>query len=91
MLPEESDPQTRLQAIRPLYSNNTTATAESDVVYVAIYLDPVGREIVFWEDVLVAFKNALNIRQNSSILPFLRGSDYMLYVWPVVRSFVLHR
>ncbi|KAG0376719.1 hypothetical protein BGX24_007313 [Mortierella sp. AD032] len=84
---EEIDTQERLQAVRPFYNsknNNTTQnsslarTTDWDVVQVAIYLDPASREIVFWEDILIAFKNALHIRQGSCIIPFLRGSDYML-------------
>ncbi|KAK3842082.1 MAG: hypothetical protein J3R72DRAFT_523840 [Linnemannia gamsii] len=81
----------RAQAVHPLYNsdnaaqnnaaqNNTSTrtTTDAGVVQVAIYLDPTGREIVFWEDVLVAFKNAIHIRQGSCIIPFLRGCDYML-------------
>ncbi|KAG0276527.1 hypothetical protein BGZ95_007414 [Linnemannia exigua] len=84
---EENDTQERLQAIRPLHnsknnnapqSSTSAGTTDWDVVHLAIYLDPAGRAIVFWEDVLVAFKNALHIRQGSCILPFLRGSDYKL-------------
>ncbi|KAG0276528.1 hypothetical protein BGZ95_007415 [Linnemannia exigua] len=76
----------RVQAVRPFYNitnttqNNTltTTATDADIVQVAVHLDPAGRAIVFWEDVLVAFKNALHIRQGSCILPFLRGSDYKL-------------
>ncbi|KAG0376720.1 hypothetical protein BGX24_007314 [Mortierella sp. AD032] len=81
----------RAQAVHPLYDSDnatqnnaaqnntpTRTTTDAGVVQVAIYLDPTGREIVFWEDVLVAFKNAIHIRQGSCIIPFLRGCDYML-------------
>ncbi|KAF9135245.1 hypothetical protein BGW39_003925 [Mortierella sp. 14UC] len=76
----------RVQGVRPLYrnDNNTTkssataGTKDPDVIHIAIHLDTADREVVFWEDVLIAFKNALNIRQGSLILPFLRGRDFLL-------------
>lgn len=80
----ENQPQERVQAIRSVYKTitpNTTAsiaTTESEVVHVTVYLDPAGRDIVFWEDILFAFKDALNVRRGTHVLPLLRGSNYKL-------------
>ncbi|KAG0297943.1 hypothetical protein BGZ96_003922 [Linnemannia gamsii] len=78
----ENQTEERVQAIRPVYktgsSSSTNIVSDSEVLHVVIYLDPAGREIVIWEDILSAYKDALNVRQGSYVLPFLRGSDYML-------------
>ncbi|OAQ31470.1 hypothetical protein K457DRAFT_17177 [Linnemannia elongata AG-77] len=89
MTKEQQDTQPRhLQPLRPAYTHNTTSPpppytdnspTNPDVVQVTIYQDPAtGKEIVFWEDVLVAFKGALSIRQGARVLPFLRGSDFKI-------------
>lgn len=88
----ESQPQERVQAIRSVYktftpnANPSIATTESEVVHVAVYLDPAGREIVIWEDILFAFKNALNVRRGTHVLPLLRGSNYKLYGISFIRD-----
>ena len=88
MTKEQQDTQLRhLQPIRPAYTHTTSppplyadSSTSPDVVQVTIYQDPAtGKEIVFWEDVLVAFKGALSIRQGARVLPFLRGSDFKMY------------
>ncbi|KAK3820545.1 MAG: hypothetical protein JOS17DRAFT_755928 [Linnemannia elongata] len=87
MTKEQQDTQPRhLQPIRPAYTYTTSppppytdSPKSPDVVQVTIYQDPAtGKEIVFWEDVLVAFKGALSIRQGARVLPFLRGSDFKI-------------
>lgn len=101
MTKEQQDTQPRhLQPIRPAYTHNTTSPptpytdnspTNPDVVQVTIYQDPAtGKEIVFWEDVLVAFKGALSIRQGARVLPFLRGSDFKMYAcWLILSPCIL--
>lgn len=90
----ENQPQERVQAIRSVYKTitpNTTAsiaTTESEVVHVTVYLDSVGRDIAFWEDILFAFKDALNVRRGTHVLPLLRGSNYKLYVFHSFALFI---
>lgn len=78
-------PTRPLQPIRPAYNTPPPYThdtaADSDVIHVTIYQDPAtGKDIVFWEDILVVFKGALNIRQGTRVIPFLRGNDFKTYV-----------
>ncbi|KAK3833217.1 MAG: hypothetical protein J3R72DRAFT_424989 [Linnemannia gamsii] len=73
--------QERVQAVRPITkytlsnSSGPTATGLEGVVYVACHLDASGKEVILWEDILMAFKDALHVRHNLKILPFLKGSD----------------
>jgi hypothetical protein len=76
--------QERVQAVRPVSKHtlvNSSGTAAAPgaglagVVYVACHLDASGKEVVLWEDILMAFKDALHVRHDLKILPFLKGSD----------------
>ncbi|KAF8948170.1 hypothetical protein BGZ47_006133 [Haplosporangium gracile] len=82
LVEQKNQSQERVQAVRPVYTTGTlpatNALPDTEILSVAIYLDPSGREIVIWEDVLFAYKDAVNIRQGCYVLPFLRGTDYML-------------
>lgn len=73
------------QAIRAVYNTTTpitpAAAADPDVVHVAVESCSTGEEIFYWEDILFAFKHALNIRHGTNILPFVRGSDRKRYVY----------
>ncbi|KAK3842147.1 MAG: hypothetical protein J3R72DRAFT_421483 [Linnemannia gamsii] len=87
----EDDVEVRFQAVRPVYNQSnynsggsltttTTSTAsrsESDIVHIDIHLDTDGKEIVIWEDILVAFKGALNARHNIRVLPFLKDKNFV--------------
>ncbi|KAF9900831.1 hypothetical protein EC991_006864 [Linnemannia zychae] len=76
--------QEHLQAVRPVNKSTLTNPAGiiatpgaglAGVVYVACHLDASGKEVVLWEDILMAFKDALHVRHDLKILPFLKGSD----------------
>ncbi|KAF9092798.1 hypothetical protein BGX23_003911 [Mortierella sp. AD031] len=74
--------QERVQAVRPVYNTNsptthtTTAPSESGIVHITVHLDSSGKEVFFWGDILVVFKNAVNIRHRTRVLPFMRGPDF---------------
>ena len=77
------EPKELLQAVRPIYksassdtSTTTTTSADVEIVHVAIHKDSEGKQIVLWEDISIAFKDAVNIRHGTKILPFLRGGDF---------------
>ncbi|KAG0276137.1 hypothetical protein BGZ95_007915, partial [Linnemannia exigua] len=89
--PLDDDVTKRSQAVRPLYNQSnsngngsgsptiTTSIAsrsESDIVHIDIHLDANGKEIVLWEDILVAFKGAVNVRHNIRVLPFLKDKNF---------------
>ncbi|KAG0218436.1 hypothetical protein BGX33_007398 [Mortierella sp. NVP41] len=80
--------QERVQAVRPVYNTNsptthtTTAPSESGIVHITVHLDSSGKEVFFWGDILVVFKNAVNIRHRTRVLPFMRGPDFsVLPLW----------
>ncbi|KAF9094387.1 hypothetical protein BGX23_002179 [Mortierella sp. AD031] len=76
---QTDEPQERVQALRPVYKTGTLATSQqsqSEIVHVDVQLDPSGREIILWEDILVAFKEATNVRHKTRILPFLKDASF---------------
>ncbi|KAF9091310.1 hypothetical protein BGX23_005278 [Mortierella sp. AD031] len=72
-------PLERVQAVRPVYTTGTSTTpasSQTDVVHVDIRSDSTGRDIILWQDILIAFKNATHIRHGSRIVPFLTDNDF---------------
>lgn len=82
-----NESQERTQVIRPVYTNNgrpasppSPSSASPEIVHVDIHKDHSGKDIVLWEDVLVAFKDAVNIRNGLRIVPFLKDASFKTYV-----------
>ncbi|KAF9144992.1 hypothetical protein BG015_012043 [Linnemannia schmuckeri] len=80
---QSNEPQERTQAIRPVYTNNGVPpspppppSVSSEIVHIDIHSDPSGKDIVLWEDILVAFKDAANIRNGTRIIPFLKDASF---------------
>ncbi|KAF9919023.1 hypothetical protein FBU30_011185 [Linnemannia zychae] len=66
-----------VQAVRPIYKNSSSPTTAVPVSYIVVHHDDSSnRNIVLWDDVLQAFKDALHIRHGAVIIPFLKGSDF---------------
>ncbi|KAF9908257.1 hypothetical protein EC991_010097 [Linnemannia zychae] len=76
----------RVQAVRPHYNHtdssnglftvtSTASRSDTAVVHIDIQVDPSGKEIVLWDDILVAFKSAVNVRHNTRVLPFLKDEQ----------------
>ncbi|KAF9107896.1 hypothetical protein BGX29_004256 [Mortierella sp. GBA35] len=70
--------QERLQGLRPVYRNGslTSSSSQAEIAHVDIHLDPAGKEIVLWADILVAFKDPVNVRLKTRILPFLKDAQF---------------
>ncbi|KAG0378568.1 hypothetical protein BGX24_003451 [Mortierella sp. AD032] len=77
-----------LQAVRPIGKSNldspaTAATphppaATASTVYIDCHLDPTTQmTVVMWDDIRLAFEDALHIRYHNRVVPFLRGADLM--------------
>ncbi|KAF9134824.1 hypothetical protein BGW39_005734 [Mortierella sp. 14UC] len=68
------------QAIRSVNRNSRAtpiAPDPADIIYVQIYIDPADNtKFFFWEDVRLAFDNALSIRHEARVVPYVRGSDF---------------
>ncbi|KAK3817147.1 MAG: hypothetical protein JOS17DRAFT_778533 [Linnemannia elongata] len=44
------------------------------------YRDPdTHKEFVLWEDILLAFKDAVHVRHGSRVVPFSKGADFRTY------------
>src|SRR5690349_6102184 len=51
------------------------------IVHIDCYTDPdTHKEFVLWEDILLAFKDAVHVRHGSRIVPFSKGADFRTYV-----------
>ncbi|KAH7032210.1 hypothetical protein BKA57DRAFT_443219 [Linnemannia elongata] len=67
------------QGIRSININNSTSSPPhpTEVVYVDIYTDRITREkFILWEDVRLAFHNALHIRHQARVIPFMKDDDF---------------
>ncbi|KAF9079655.1 hypothetical protein BGX23_003516, partial [Mortierella sp. AD031] len=51
----------------------------ADVFYVDIHTDPETlKRIVLWDDIRLAFDDALHVRHQAKVVPFLKGKDFNL-------------
>ncbi|KAF9290619.1 hypothetical protein BGZ88_007249 [Linnemannia elongata] len=70
-----------LQAIRSVArtyppTTSTTPTNSDHVFYIECHKDPVtNKDVVLWDDILQAFEDALHVRHQAMIIPFVKGSD----------------
>ncbi|KAK5820648.1 hypothetical protein F5H01DRAFT_411875, partial [Linnemannia elongata] len=76
-------PQQRVQAIRSVdkcVPLNAVPPATPDEIYhVDTHPDPeTQKEIVLWDDILQAFKNAELVRHKTWVVPFLKGKDFTI-------------
>jgi hypothetical protein len=77
---QDDSPHSLLQAVRPVHKNNLTPTISAAIAYVVIHNDPSsGKNIILWDDVQQAFKDALHVRHGAIIIPFLKGADFKKY------------
>ncbi|KAF9120394.1 hypothetical protein BGW39_011456 [Mortierella sp. 14UC] len=72
------DSLSHIQAVRRVYEsdNLSTGTSTTEVFHVACHPDGSGKGIILWDDILVAFKDAVHVRSGTMILPFLKGLDF---------------
>ncbi|KAG9065875.1 hypothetical protein KI688_002172 [Linnemannia hyalina] len=85
MLITQNGPQERVQAIRPIYkispsastsAVSTTPPSNLEIVQIEVRLDSDGKDIILWDDILSAFKDAVNIRRGVKVLPFLKDKEF---------------
>jgi hypothetical protein len=52
-----------------------------EIIYVDCHVDPATqKEFVLWDDILQAFGDAVQVRHQSKVVPYLKGSDFRPYV-----------
>lgn len=91
MVQGEDTSQELLQAIRSIdksHPPNSVAPARPDEIFhVEIQVDPkTQKEIVLWEDIVQAFEHVVQVRHKSKVVPFLKGPDFITYVYIKVSS-----
>ncbi|KAF9094384.1 hypothetical protein BGX23_002176 [Mortierella sp. AD031] len=64
-------PQESVQALRAIDQTGTP----SEVIHIETHLDVSGKEVVLWDDILVAFENAINVRHQTKVVQYLKGPD----------------
>ncbi|KAF8931724.1 hypothetical protein BGZ47_011712 [Haplosporangium gracile] len=67
------------QGIRSININNLTSIPPhpAEVVYVDIYTDRITKQkFILWEDIRLAFHNALHSRHKARIVPFMKDDDF---------------
>jgi hypothetical protein len=84
----EDAPHENVQALRAVVKSTLTAPAptptdppriqaQEDIVFVDYQHDPAtDKDIVLWDDVILAFNDALHVRHNAKIVPFLKGAAF---------------
>lgn len=79
----DDDLEGHFQALRSVYKRSSATRASpaleiqgSEIVHVDIHQDPAGKDIVLWEDILVAFKSADNVRHKTRVLTFLKDESF---------------
>ncbi|KAF9900454.1 hypothetical protein EC991_007317 [Linnemannia zychae] len=59
--------------------NPLLLSAESEIIHIDYRMDPISmKKIVLWGDILLAFEDAVHVRHNSRVLPFLRGPNFQV-------------
>lgn len=78
MTQADDTPEDKVQALRAIVkSTMAPPTTEEDIVYVDCQHDPAtDKEVILWDDVILAFNDALHVRHKARILPFLKGADF---------------
>ncbi|KAG0054075.1 hypothetical protein BGZ89_002740 [Linnemannia elongata] len=80
---QRDTPQVQVQAFRSvdksiLPSTVPLATPE-EAIHIDTQLDPeTQKEVVLWDDILQAFKNADLVRHKTRVVPFLKGKDFTI-------------
>lgn len=89
------------QAVRRVYENeqptHTSGAVVSNIILIACHPDPSsGKDIILWDDIKAAFNDALHVRSGTFVLPFLKGTDFKKYLFPLYippypPAFILYR
>ncbi|KAF9129780.1 hypothetical protein BGW39_003820 [Mortierella sp. 14UC] len=75
---QDDTPEENVQALRALVKSTLLPPhAQEDIVFVDYQHDPVTqKEVVLWDDVLLAFNDAIHVRRKAKVVPFLKGTDF---------------
>lgn len=80
----------QVQAVRPVSKDNldSPTTTPSSIVYFNCHSNPVtGENFVLWDDILLVFADALYVRHEATIVPFMKDAELIPYVYQFVVVF----
>ncbi|KAG0287289.1 hypothetical protein BGZ96_008793 [Linnemannia gamsii] len=77
---QRDNPQEQVQALRSVNKNPlldpAAPTRPSEIIHVETMVDPeTQKEVVLWDDILQAFGNAIHVRHETKVVPFLKGKN----------------
>ncbi|KAG0063681.1 hypothetical protein BGZ89_009695 [Linnemannia elongata] len=59
--------------------DSATLCPPAPTVYIDCHQDPITKKpIILWDDIRLAFADALHVRNQARVLPFLKGDDFVL-------------
>ncbi|KAF9537755.1 hypothetical protein EC957_007704, partial [Mortierella hygrophila] len=75
-------PQDQIQALRSVNRgippNSIPPPNPDEIYHVDTQLDPdTQKAFIFWDDIIQAFDNAVQVRHKTRVVPFLRGKDQL--------------
>ncbi|KAF9271703.1 hypothetical protein BGZ88_005722, partial [Linnemannia elongata] len=74
------DNQPQIQAVRPVSKDNldTPTITPAPTVYFDCHSNPAtGKGFVLWDDIRLVFADALYVRHNAKVVPFMKDADWM--------------
>lgn len=75
--------QPQVQAVRPVSKDNldSATVTPAPTVYFDCHLNPAtGKSFVLWEDIRVVFTDALYVRHEAKMVPFMKDAEWMTCV-----------
>lgn len=80
---QEAIPQEQIQALRSVdksvHPNSVPLATPDEIYHVETQVDPdTQKDIVLWDDILQAFKDAVQVRHKTKVVPFLKGKDFRM-------------
>ncbi|OAQ26297.1 hypothetical protein K457DRAFT_1822244 [Linnemannia elongata AG-77] len=80
---QEAIPQEQIQALRSVdksvHPNSVPLATPDEIYHVETQVDPdTQKDIVLWDDILQAFKDAVQVRHKTKVVPFLKGKDFRI-------------
>ncbi|KAK5829608.1 hypothetical protein F5H01DRAFT_393690 [Linnemannia elongata] len=70
----------QIQAVRPVSKDNldSPTTTPAPTVYFDCHSNPAtGKGFVLWDDIRLVFADALYVRHNAKVVPFMKDADWM--------------
>ncbi|KAF9276721.1 hypothetical protein BGZ88_001565 [Linnemannia elongata] len=68
-----------MRSVTKSSADSATLSPPAPTVYIDCHQDPTTKKpIILWDDIRLAFADALHVRNQARVLPFLKGDDFVL-------------